>query len=263
MAKVRRSRRSWMNSLTNGGAERGRRTSSRPHPKLSVDRLIRWMNTSSSVGSSRRHCCAPLWRSGAIAASSAAGVAAADVQRRAERRHHVDARRLPQALGEPGEIGAGHRAGGEMRVARPPPRPCPAPAARRRRCRRSRGSARPRPCSGWRRARSCPRAASAWISSQKSRRAFGSTPAVGSSSSRSSGSCRMQAPSARRCFQPPESVAGELVGAIAEPEPLDRGLGGRRAASAGRRRARRSRGSRGSRGPRRARSAASCSRRGA
>ena len=35
--------------------------------------------------------------------------------------------------------------------------------------------------------------------------ACGSTPAVGSSSSSSCGSCRMQAASARRCFQPPES----------------------------------------------------------
>ena len=51
-----------------------------------------------------------------------------------------------------------------------------------------------------------PSAASLWISSQNSRRALGSTPAVGSSSSSRSGLGRMQAPSARRCFQPPDSV---------------------------------------------------------
>src|SRR6185369_14875219 len=50
-----------------------------------------------------------------------------------------------------------------------------------------------------------PSAASAWICSQNSRRALGSTQAVGSSSSSSSGSWIRQAASARRCFQPPES----------------------------------------------------------
>ena len=41
--------------------------------------------------------------------------------------------------------------------------------------------------------------------SQNSRRALASTPAVGSSSSKSFGRCRTQAASASRCFQPPES----------------------------------------------------------
>ena len=50
-----------------------------------------------------------------------------------------------------------------------------------------------------------PSAASLWISPQNSRRALGSTPAVGSSSSSRSGLGRMQAPSASRCFQPPDS----------------------------------------------------------
>src|SRR5215475_9364469 len=43
-----------------------------------------------------------------------------------------------------------------------------------------------------------------WIRSQNSRRACASTPAVGSSSSRSFGRCSTQAASASRCFQPPE-----------------------------------------------------------
>ena len=50
-----------------------------------------------------------------------------------------------------------------------------------------------------------PSAASAWISFQKSRRALGSTPAVGSSSSSSCGLGSVQAPSASRCFQPPDN----------------------------------------------------------
>ena len=67
-----------------------------------------------------------------------------------------------------------------------------------------------------------PSAASLWISPQNSRRALGSTPAVGSSSSSSSGLGRMQAPSARRCFQPPDSVPASWRLAAHEPEPLDR-----------------------------------------
>jgi len=39
----------------------------------------------------------------------------------------------------------------------------------------------------------------------KARRAIGSTPDVGSSRNRIGGSCRIAQPSARRCFQPPES----------------------------------------------------------
>ena len=69
-----------------------------------------------------------------------------------------------------------------------------------------------------------PAAASAWICSQNSRRALGSTPAVGSSSSSSCGSCRMQAASARRCFQPPDSVPASWRRAAPRPELLERAL---------------------------------------
>ena len=51
-----------------------------------------------------------------------------------------------------------------------------------------------------------PCAARRCSSSQNSRRALGSTPAVGSSSSSSRGRCSMQHASASRCFHPPESV---------------------------------------------------------
>ena len=51
-----------------------------------------------------------------------------------------------------------------------------------------------------------PRATSANRLSQKSRRLCGSTALVGSSSSSSSGSCSVAAPSARRCRWPPLSV---------------------------------------------------------
>ncbi len=48
-----------------------------------------------------------------------------------------------------------------------------------------------------------------------------STPAVGSSSSRSFGSCRTQAASASRCFQPPESWPGELVAPVRQAHPVE------------------------------------------
>ena len=69
-----------------------------------------------------------------------------------------------------------------------------------------------------------PSAASLWISPQNSRRALGSTPAVGSSSSSSSGLGRMQAPSARRCFQPPDSVPASWRSRPCEAQALDGGL---------------------------------------
>ena len=62
-----------------------------------------------------------------------------------------------------------------------------------------------------------PRPASSCSWSQKSRRAFGSTPAVGSSSSRSCGSCSRHAASARRCFQPPESSPASWFARSARP----------------------------------------------
>ena len=62
-----------------------------------------------------------------------------------------------------------------------------------------------------------PSAASLWISPQNSRRALGSTPAVGSSSSSRSGLGRMQAPSARRCFQPPDSSPASCVSRPCRP----------------------------------------------
>ena len=159
----------------------------------------------------------------ATAASSARAIAARDVQAGAERRHHVDAGHARQLLGQRLQVGPAHRVGAQVRLRRSPPRWCPAPAARRRRYRRSRGSARPRPCSGSTPARVMPSAASLWISPQNSRRALGSTPAVGSSSSSSSGLGRMQAPSARRCFQPPGQLAGQLPLAALKPQPLDGG----------------------------------------
>ena len=66
-----------------------------------------------------------------------------------------------------------------------------------------------------------PSAASAWISFQNSRRALGSTPAVGSSSRSSCGLGRVQAPSASRCFQPPESSPASCSLAARESDPLD------------------------------------------
>ena len=68
-----------------------------------------------------------------------------------------------------------------------------------------------------------PSAASLWISPQNSRRALGSTPAVGSSSSSSSGLGRMQAPSARRCFQPPDSSPASCCSRPVQAEALDGG----------------------------------------
>ena len=62
-----------------------------------------------------------------------------------------------------------------------------------------------------------PSAASAWISFQNSRRALGSTPAVGSSSSRSCGLGSVQAPSASRCFQPPDSSPASCSSRPASP----------------------------------------------
>ena len=72
----------------------------------------------------------------------------------------------------------------------------------------------------------------AWISSQKARRAFGSTPAVGSSSSRSWGSCSTQAASAEPLLPAARERAGELPLARRQAEPLQRLR--RRAPSAGR-----------------------------
>ena len=67
-----------------------------------------------------------------------------------------------------------------------------------------------------------PSAASAWISFQNSRRALGSTPAVGSSSSSSCGLGSVQAPSASRCFQPPDSSPASCSSRPVKAEPLDR-----------------------------------------
>ena len=72
-----------------------------------------------------------------------------------------------------------------------------------------------------------PCAASAWISFQNSRRALGSTPAVGSSSSSSCGFGSVQAPSASRCFQPPESSPASCSSRPREAEPLDHRARGR------------------------------------
>jgi hypothetical protein len=46
---------------------------------------------------------------------------------------------------------------------------------------------------------------------------LGSTPAVGSSSSSSFGLCMMQAASASRCFQPPDSVPASWLRREARP----------------------------------------------
>ena len=63
-----------------------------------------------------------------------------------------------------------------------------------------------------------PLALSRRISSQKSRRALGSTPAVGSSSSSNCGSCSRHAASASRCFQPPDSEPASCFCAVGEAE---------------------------------------------
>ena len=101
-----------------------------------------------------------------------------------------------------------------------------------------------------------------WISSQNSRRALGSTPAVGSSSSSSCGACMMQAASASRCFQPPDSLPASCCRAAwsARASPACRAPP--RAGRAAGRARRRGRGSPRSSGPRRARTSASCSRPG-
>ena len=58
--------------------------------------------------------------------------------------------------------------------------------------------------------------------SQNSRRLTGSTPAVGSSRKSSGGSWIVAHASATRCFQPPESVPGELLaGARVRPVLLE------------------------------------------
>src|SRR5882672_10587176 len=57
-----------------------------------------------------------------------------------------------------------------------------------------------------------------WICSQNSRRLTGSTPAVGSSRKRRGGSWMVAQASATRCFQPPESVPGDLVAAASQPD---------------------------------------------
>ncbi len=62
-----------------------------------------------------------------------------------------------------------------------------------------------------------PACARSWMWSQKSRRAPGSTPAVGSSSSSSLGSCRRHAASASRCFQPPERLPASCELRAASP----------------------------------------------
>ena len=74
-----------------------------------------------------------------------------------------------------------------------------------------------------------PRAASACSSSQKSRRAFGSTPAVGSSSSSSCGSCNRHAASASRCFQPPDSEPASWFARRRESQLSERLVDARRA----------------------------------
>ena len=51
----------------------------------------------------------------------------------------------------------------------------------------------------------------------KARRALGSTPAVGSSSKSSLGSCSTQAASASRCFQPPDNAPASCFWRVAMP----------------------------------------------
>ena len=67
-----------------------------------------------------------------------------------------------------------------------------------------------------------PSAASSWISSQKSRRAFGSTPAVGSSSSSSCGECSMHAASAKPLLPSARQRAGQLRAARGQAEAVER-----------------------------------------
>ena len=131
-------------------------------------------------------------------------------------------RMLSQPARDRRRVAAADDDGVQAGRARSPRARCRAPPPCRRRCRRCGGSARPRPCSGWRRARSARPPASSWISSQNSRRAFGSTPAVGSSRSRSCGWCMTQAASASRCFQPPDSVPASWSLRLVRPRRVER-----------------------------------------
>ena len=69
------------------------------HAKLSREPPIRWMNTSSSEGGISSQVRPGSPRQRPIAASSAAPIGAADVKRRAERRHHLDPRLPAQRPG--------------------------------------------------------------------------------------------------------------------------------------------------------------------
>ena len=89
----------------------------------------------------------------------------------------------------------------------------------------------------------------------------GSTPAVGSSSSSSCGSCSMQAASASRCFQPPDSEPVNWFARVCKAERFERAIHGFARDCASGRCARRSRDSRGWSGLPNTKSAASCSRR--
>ena len=66
-----------------------------------------------------------------------------------------------------------------------------------------------------------PSAASAWISFQKSRRALGSTPAVGSSSSSSCGLGKRAGAERQPLLPAAGKLAGELLLAAFQAEPLD------------------------------------------
>ena len=191
------------------------------HWKLSFERVISSMNTSSSDGAVCCQCSRWFSRQGAMVASSAALSRPETCRRGAERRHHVDA----GLACELGRERAADRRRSRCRWSAPisrSPRPrCRAPADGRRRYRRSRGSARPRPCNGSRPARSARRLpahgsrsrnrAAPWDRRRRSARPSSSNCGLGS----------VQAPSASRCFQPPESSPASCSSRPLKPEPLD------------------------------------------
>ena len=150
-----------------------------------------------------------------MAASSAARSVPADVQGRAEGRGRLARRACRRARrASRSAPGPSPRKVTRLRLRRSPPRPCRARSAGRRRCRRCRGSARPRPCSGWRPARSGPRAARRVDLVPEVAPRLGIDPGGGLVEQQQvAARAGWQAASARRCFQPPESSPASWLAA--------------------------------------------------
>ena len=219
-AKVARSRRICDRILEQHGKEAGQREAGHARVVLLVlQQMDEHVSSRGRASSQRRR----VRRAGRRSpARSAARSVPTDVQRRGRRGRRSRRRaRGASCLRRAIERVAGRLERDQAGVAHDLLGACPARSAGRRRDTRRGGSAPPRPCSAWRPARSCRRAAMSWIWSQNSRRALASTPAVGSSSSSSCGSCSMQAASASRCFQPPESCPASWSRAVGEAHALE------------------------------------------